>query len=123
VDRVDVNPSTVTDVRKAGSALVNRVVVAGGGGGSAPGFGGGLAGVGGGLVGGDGATAFDSTAGRGGTQNAGGGSSFTIPAARNLTHTQGNRTGNGVVVITLVSGSRGFTTSFLDHVRTPLRTR
>ena len=53
-------------------------------------------GAGGGYFGGGGGGASTATASSGG----GGGSSFTTPGATGVTHTQGNRAGNGQVVIT-----------------------
>jgi hypothetical protein len=60
-----------SDIRRAGIALVNRIIVAGGGGGQ--GYSNGLGGLGGGLIGGDGFTSWIAgTNGKGGTQSAGG---------------------------------------------------
>ena len=60
-----------TDIRRAGTTLINRIIVAGGGGGQ--GYSNGLGGLGGALIGGDGFESWIAgTSGKGGTQSAGG---------------------------------------------------
>ncbi len=60
-----------SDIRRAGTAFSNRIIVAGGGGGQ--GYSNGAGGLGGGLIGGDGFTSWIAgTNGKGGTQSAGG---------------------------------------------------
>jgi len=60
-----------TDIRRAGTTLVNRIIVAGGGGGQ--GYSNGVGGLGGGLIAADGATSWiTGTNGKGGNQTVGG---------------------------------------------------
>ncbi len=60
-----------SDIRRAGTAFINRIIVAGGGGGQ--GWSSGVGGIGGGLIAGNGAASWIAgTDGKGGTQSAGG---------------------------------------------------
>lgn len=94
-----------TDIRRGGTGLADRIVVAGGGGGDPFGFGGGAGGLGGGTTGGDGITSVGSPpsncVGAGGTQiaggagSAGGGSNGALGVGGNALSNVGGTIGGG----------------------------